>query len=132
MFKQGLLLDRVDNHEAKPSGFERLQEHSLKGMRQTTIMLLWRLEISIRETNQALNWYAKNKNQMSHMFWTFLLLTEEGMASCCRAFRKNKNDEEERNLIQNATWIRQYVQWQSRHYFVFPLEWKNARKEKKI
>ena len=33
--------------------------------------------------------------------------------------------------MENATRIRQYVQWQSRHYFVFPLEWKNARKEKK-
>ena len=52
------------------------------------------------------------------------------MASCCRAFQKNKDDEEERDLMANATRIRQYVQWQSRHYFVFSLEWKNARKEK--
>ena len=33
--------------------------------------------------------------------------------------------------MENATRIRQYVQWQSRRYFVFPLECKNAWKEKK-
>ena len=42
------------------------------------------------------------ENQISHVFCTFLLLTEEDMASCSRAFRKPKNAEEERNLIENA------------------------------
>ena len=42
------------------------------------------------------------ENQISHMFCTFLLLTEEDMASCSRAFRKPKNAEEVRNLIENA------------------------------
>ena len=38
------------------------------------------------------------ENQISHLFWTFLLLTEEDMASCSRAFRKPKNAEEESKL----------------------------------
>ena len=42
------------------------------------------------------------ENQISHVFCTFLLLTEEDMASCSRAFRKPKNAEEVRNLIENA------------------------------
>ena len=41
------------------------------------------------------------ENQISHVFCTFLLLTEEDMASCSRAFRKPKNAEEERNLIES-------------------------------
>ena len=40
------------------------------------------------------------ENQISHVY--FLLLTEEDMASCSRAFGKPKNTEEERNLIENA------------------------------
>ena len=36
------------------------------------------------------------ENRISHMFRTFLLLTEEDMAS--RTFRKPKSAEEERNL----------------------------------
>ena len=43
------------------------------------------------------------QNQISQVFWTFLLLTEEVMASCSSAFRKPKNSQEERNLIENAT-----------------------------
>ena len=39
------------------------------------------------------------ENQISHVFWTFLLLTEEDMASCSWAFRKAKSAVEERNLI---------------------------------
>ena len=35
------------------------------------------------------------ENQISHVFCTFLLLTEEDMASCSRAFRKPKNAENE-------------------------------------
>ena len=44
------------------------------------------------------------ENQVSHAFRTFLLrttLTEEDI--CSRAFRKPKNAEEERKLIENAT-----------------------------
>ena len=42
------------------------------------------------------------ENQISHVLWTFLLLTEEDMASCSRAFRKPESAEEERNLNENA------------------------------
>ena len=42
------------------------------------------------------------ENQISHVFRTFLPLTEEDMASCSRAFQKPKSAEEERNLIENA------------------------------
>ena len=35
------------------------------------------------------------ENQISHVFWTFLLLTEEDMASYSRTFRKPKIAEEE-------------------------------------
>ena len=42
------------------------------------------------------------ENQISHVFCTFLLLTEEDMASCSRAFRKPKNAKEVRNFIKNA------------------------------
>ena len=77
--------------------------------------------------------YGKQiRHWISYMFWTFLLLAEEGMASCCRAFQKNKDDEEERNLMENATRIRQYVQWQSRHYFVFPWYGRMLGKRNKI
>ena len=47
------------------------------------------------------------ENQVSQLaFRTFLLrmtLTEEDMVSCSSAFRKPKNAEEERKLIENAT-----------------------------
>ena len=43
------------------------------------------------------------ENQISYVFSTFLLLTEKDMASCSRVFRKPKNAEQERNLIENAT-----------------------------
>ena len=46
------------------------------------------------------------ENQVSHAFRTFLLrttLTEQYKVSCSRAFRKPKNTEEERKLIENAT-----------------------------
>ena len=43
------------------------------------------------------------ENQIAHVFRTFLLLTEEDMASPSRAFRKPKSAEEERNLVENAT-----------------------------
>ena len=46
------------------------------------------------------------ENQVSQAFRTFLLpmtLTEEDMVSCSSAFRKPKNAEEERKLIENAT-----------------------------
>ena len=39
------------------------------------------------------------ENEISHMLWAFLLLTEEDMASCSGAFRKPKSAEEERSLI---------------------------------
>ena len=52
------------------------------------------------------------ENQISHVFFTFLLLTEEDMGSCYRAFRKPKNAEEERNLIESAIQS-QHVQLQS-------------------
>ena len=42
------------------------------------------------------------ENEISHVFWTFLLLTKEDIASCSRAFWKPKYAEEERNLIENA------------------------------
>ena len=42
------------------------------------------------------------ENQISHVFGTFLLLTEDDMASSSRAFRKPKNAEEGRNIIENA------------------------------
>ena len=42
------------------------------------------------------------ENQISYLFWNFLLLTEEDMASCSGAFLKSKSAEEERNLIESA------------------------------
>lgn len=43
------------------------------------------------------------ENQISHLFGTFPLLTEENMASCSRGFWKPENAEEEKKLIENAT-----------------------------
>ena len=42
------------------------------------------------------------ENQILHTSWTFLLLTEEDMASCSRTFREPKSAKEWRNLIENA------------------------------
>ena len=58
------------------------------------------------------------ENQISHVFFTFLLLTEEDMGSCYRAFRKPKNAEEERNLIESAIQS-QHVQLQSGQWKFF-------------
>ena len=50
------------------------------------------------------------ENQISHLFWTFVLLTEEDMASCSRAFRKSKSGAEERNLIKSAiNFVQKYI-----------------------
>ena len=51
------------------------------------------------------------------MFWTFLLQTEQDMASCSRTFRKPKSAEEERNLIENV--ISQHLQWQNGQWKFF-------------
>ena len=64
------------------------------------------------------------ENQISHVFWTFLLPTEEDMTSCSRAFRKPKNAEEERNLIPKST--RAVTKWSVKIF----LEWQNGRKNK--
>ena len=63
------------------------------------------------------------ENQISHTFWTFLLLSEEGMASCCVTFRESKSAEEGRNLIENAIlkstcevtkwWVKIFLEWQN-------------------
>ena len=67
-------------------------------------------------------------NQISHVFCTFLLLTEEDMASCSRAFRKPKNAEEERNLIENAIpkSTRAVTKWSVK----LLVEWQNGRENK--
>ena len=54
--------------------------------------------------------------QISHVFCTFLLLTEEDMAPCSRTFRKNKNAEEES--------IRAVIYY----YYYFFLGWQKGRK----
>ena len=56
------------------------------------------------------------ENQISHMFRTFLLLTEEDMASCSRT------------LIENAILksIRAKTKWSVKKF----LEWQNGRKNK--
>ena len=48
------------------------------------------------------HWIGMQENQISHVFWTFLLLqTEEDMVSCSRAFRKNKNSlQNRRNFLR--------------------------------
>ena len=68
------------------------------------------------------------ENQISHVFCTFLLLTEEDMASCSRAFRKPKNAEEERNLIENAIpkSTRAVTKWSVK----LLVEWQNGRENK--
>ena len=68
------------------------------------------------------------ENQISHVFWTFLLLTEEDMASCSRAFWKPKSAEEVRNLIENAILksTRAVRKWSVKNF----LEWQNCRKNK--
>ena len=38
-------------------------------------------------------------NLISQVFWIFLVVTEEEMVSCSRAFQKAKKTEEERKLI---------------------------------
>jgi len=62
------------------------------------------------------------------MFWTFLLQTEEDMASCSITFRKPKSAEEERNLIENAILksTRAVTKWLAKIF----LEWQNGRKNK--
>ena len=42
------------------------------------------------------------ENQISHMFWTFLLLTQEDMASYSRAFQKPKNAKEREKFNQEC------------------------------
>ena len=66
------------------------------------------------------------ENQISHMFRTFLLLTEEDMAS--RTFRKPNRGEEERNLIENAILksTRAVTKWSVKIF----LEWQNGKKNK--
>ena len=68
------------------------------------------------------------ENQITHLLWTFLLLTEEDMASCSRAFRKPKNAAEERNLTENAIPMstRAVTKWSVKIF----LEWQNGRKNK--
>ena len=63
-------------------------------------------------------------NLISHVFCTFLLLTEEDMASCSRTFRKDKNAEEEGNLIQNVT----PRAWFNYYYCIF-FFWDGRREE---
>ena len=70
------------------------------------------------------------ENQISHVFWTFLLLsiTEEDTTSHSRASQKPKNAEEQRNLIQNATpkSARAVTKWSLKVF----LEWQNGGKNK--
>ena len=61
-------------------------------------MLLWTLEISIRK--KILRRKLVCKKIKSH---TCFELNEEDMASSSRAFRKPKNAEEERKLLESAT-----------------------------
>ena len=68
------------------------------------------------------------ENQISHVICTFLLLTEEDMASCSRAFRKPKNAEEERNLIENA--IPKSTRAVTKWSVVELVEWQNGRENK--
>jgi len=62
------------------------------------------------------------------MFRTFLLLTEEDMASCSRTFWKPKSAEEERKLTENAILksTRAVKKWSEKNF----LEWQNGRKNK--
>ena len=57
------------------------------------------------------------ENQISLLFWTFLLLTEEDMASCSR-IRKPKSAEEERNLFENAI-LKSILAWQNGQWKFF-------------
>ena len=68
------------------------------------------------------------ENQISHVFWIFLRLTEENMASCSIAFRIPENAEDERNLIENAIpkSTRAVTNWSVKIF----LEWQNGRKNK--
>ena len=64
-------------------------------------------------------WISTQENQMSHVFWTFLLLTEEDMASYSRDFRKPRSAEEDRNLIENAIPNSTRAVWQNGEWKVF-------------
>ena len=68
------------------------------------------------------------ENQISHMFLTFLLQTEEDMASCSRTFPKPKSADEERNLIENAILksTLAVIKWSAK----ICLEWQNFTKNK--
>ena len=65
------------------------------------------------------------ENQISHVFWTFLLLTEQDIASCSRDFRKPKSAEEERNFIENAIpkSTRAVTTWQHENFSAGMPEW---------
>ena len=68
------------------------------------------------------------QNQISHIFWTFLLQTEEDLASRSRPFWKPKSAEEERNLIENAILKSAFAvtKWSVKIF----LEWLNVTKNK--
>ena len=68
------------------------------------------------------------ENKISLMFWTFLLQTEEDMASSSRTFRKPKIAEEERNLIENA--ILKSTLAVTKWSVKICLEWQNVTKNK--
>ena len=74
-------------------------------MELITMTLLWTLEISIQKKHHVWNYYVRKSNliRVSKLSSLRTTLTEEDIASCSRAFRKPKNAEEERKLIESGT-----------------------------
>ena len=68
--------------------------------------LLWTLEISIRKKSITYEIIMPELNQIYTCLDIFQSKNDtnrEDMASCSKAFRKPKNAEEERKLIENGT-----------------------------